>query len=75
MPAMSVTTTTIASGSVAPKAVAVLKAFHVLSAADAKRQSIVTATPDVCIAGGLYVVTVYWRLCCPSEMGEWGNCA
>ena len=58
MPPTLVTTTTIASGSVAPKVAAVLKAFRILSAADAKRQSIVTATPDVCIAGGLYVVTV-----------------
>ena len=37
---------------------AVLKAFQVISAADAKRQSIVSATPSVCVAGGLYVVTV-----------------
>jgi hypothetical protein len=42
---------------------AVLKAFHVLSAADAKRQSIVSATPEVCIAGGLYVVTVNIGAC------------
>jgi len=55
---MSVTTTTIASGSVAPKVAAVLKAFRVLSAADAKRQSVVSVTPVVCVAGGLYVVTV-----------------
>jgi len=60
---MSVTTTTIASGSVAPKAVAVLKAFRVLSVADAKRQSVVSVTPVVCIAGGLYVVTVDVGVC------------
>jgi hypothetical protein len=52
------TTTTTASGIVAPKAVAVLKAFQVISAADAKRQSIASTTPGVCVAGGLYVVTV-----------------
>ena len=29
-----------------------------ISAADAKRQSIISATPGVCVAGGLYVVTL-----------------
>jgi hypothetical protein len=38
--------------------VAVSKAFQVISTADAKRQSIASATPSVCVAGGLYVVTV-----------------
>jgi hypothetical protein len=43
---------------VAPKTVSVLKAFRLLTEADAKRQSVMSSTPDICVAGGLYVVTV-----------------
>ena len=54
----AITTTTIAAGAIAPKMVASLKAFRVLSDSDAKRQSVFSITPGVCVAGGLYVVTV-----------------
>jgi len=54
----AVTTTTIATGAIAPKTVASLKAFRVLSSSDAKRQSLFSITPGVCVAGGFYVVTV-----------------